>query len=197
MIRRANFCVRPGETFSRLVRWEVPPLVYKPITGIANVAPVRITATAHGVPDGWRVAIESVQGMAEINAQNVPLADSDFVTATLIDVNTLGINSVNAANFGTYVSGGYVVYYALPDFTGYSAQMVWTDPYTQAVLLVLSTANSRIALDNTAKTIALTVSATDTAALIFTVEADYRLTITSPSGVVTPILKGHVTLDLT
>jgi|SRR5579862_5591183 len=196
-LKRANFFVRPGETFQRLVRWEVPPLVYKAISNIGNVAPARITATGHGVPDGWRVAVQSVIGMDEINARNDPLEDDDFIPATLIDANTLDLNSINAADFAPYVSGGYVVYHALPSFAGCSAQMVWTDPFTGDVLLTLSTGNSRITLDDTAKTIALFVSATDTQALTFTVEAEHRLTLTDGSGVVTPILRGNVILDLT
>jgi hypothetical protein len=51
-----------------------------------------------------------------------------------------------------------------------------------------------IALDDTVKTILLTISATDTAALTF-LAGVYDLELVSGSGVVTQILKGNITVD--
>lgn len=48
-----DFVIEQGKTFQHVLRWETLPFVYKPITGISQVAPARVTATGHGLPDGW------------------------------------------------------------------------------------------------------------------------------------------------
>lgn len=60
-------------------------------------------------------------------------------------------------------------------------------------LMFLGAANSRIAIDATAKTITLTISAADTAAIAWT-KGVYDLEMVSPTGVVTAILSGKVTV---
>ena len=56
-----DLVIKQGKTFSKVLRWEAPPIIYKPITAITNAAPVRITSANHGIIDGWRVAIVSVK----------------------------------------------------------------------------------------------------------------------------------------
>lgn len=60
-------------------------------------------------------------------------------------------------------------------------------------LIFLSTTNGRIVLDTTRKTITLTVSATDTAAMTWKKGA-YDLEMVSPTGIVTALLTGNVTV---
>lgn len=61
-------------------------------------------------------------------------------------------------------------------------------------LMFLSPANARIVLDAALKTITLTVSATDTAALTWK-KGSYDLEMVSPAGVVTALLTGTVTVS--
>lgn len=152
-----------GKTFKQIIRCETPKLIYKPITGITKNGPPVITATAHGVPDGWRVAIVGVQGMTEINARNWPLKDEDFIRATALTVNTIELNSVNASNFKAYTSGGYVVYKEPYSLVSHTARMQIRDPDTSALLADLTIANGGIVIDDVACTITRMIKASDTA----------------------------------
>ena len=69
MAATKDLTIQQGRTFSLALRWESQPVVYRPITAIAQTAPARLTVPTHGVPDGWRVAITNVKGMTEINAE--------------------------------------------------------------------------------------------------------------------------------
>ncbi len=120
---KKNLTILQGKTFTLPVKWETEPIVYKAISGITQAAPCVVDCTAHGVPDGWRVAIVSAKGMTQINAENDPPRDSDYVVATKIDVDTLELNSVNSSAYRAWTSGGYVQYNTPKDLSGYSARM--------------------------------------------------------------------------
>ena len=185
--------IHKGKTFTRVIRWETTPFLYKAISAITKAAPAVVTATAHGVPDGWRVAIVSAGGMREINAKYNPPRPSEFHRAKKLSADTLELNEVNSAGFTTYTSGGYVQYYTPVDLSGYSARMTIRDQVGGTSLLSLTTVveNGRIVLDNTAKTITLTISATDTALVTWS-EGVYDLEMVSSGGVVTEILAGTI-----
>jgi hypothetical protein len=191
-----DFTIVKGKTFSRVLRWESSPLVYKAITGITQAAPVVITAVGHGLPDGWRVAVTSVQGMREINAKvpgkgEVPLS-SGFHKATVLSSSTISLNDVNSLEFSAYTSGGTLVYYTPVSLAGATArlQIRATEEATAVLLNLVSPTD--IVLDDTAKTITITISATVTAAFTF-LTGVYELEITI-SGVVTQLLRGSVTV---
>ena len=185
--------IHKGKTFTRVIRWETTPFVYKAITGITKAGPAVVTATGHGVPNGWRVAIVSAGGMREINAKHSPPRPSEFHRATVLTSSTLELNEVNSTDFTTYTSGGYVQYYTPVDLSGYTARMTIRDQVGGTSLLSLTTevGNLRIALDNTAKTITLTISATDTALATWS-EGVYDLEMVSAGSVVTEILAGTI-----
>ena len=189
-----NLTILQGKTFEAVVKWETEPIVYKAITGITQAAPVRITCVGHGVPNGWRVAVVSAKGMTQINAENSPPRSSEYVPATVIDSDTLDLNSVNSSLFKPYTSGGYVQYYTPKDLTGYTARMTIKDEVGGTALLSLTTANSRIALDNTAKTITLTVDAADTETIDWTAGV-YDLELVGSDGSVTALLYGTVSVS--
>jgi hypothetical protein len=161
--------IRKGETFSRVIRWEVGPTIYKNITGATKAGPCVLTVASHGLPDGWRVKrIVSVAGMKQLNTHKVvagawvetPLGE-DFpqgLKATVTDANTIELNQVNASGFDTYTSGGVIECNTPKDLTGYTARMqIRASADADTVLFELTTENSRIVLDNTAKTIELTI----------------------------------------
>lgn len=92
-VKTIDLTIIQGATFQQIVRWEGKPIVWKPITGLSNTAPVSIVAIGHGMVDGWRCVIESVKGPNEINCENNPPRESDWHEATVIDVDTIELNA--------------------------------------------------------------------------------------------------------
>lgn len=188
-----NLNIVRGKTFAQVLRWEASPIVYKPITGVTQTAPAVVTCTGHGVPTGWRVAIVSVKGMTQINAASTPPKTSEYHQATVLTANTIELNTVNAADYKPYVSGGYVQYNTPVELAGFTARMSIKDKVGGTELLRLDTLLGNIVLDNGTKTITMTLSATVTAALAFS-KAVYDLELVSVAGVVTLLLTGAVTV---
>lgn len=189
-----NLIITQGKTFSQVLRWEAPPIVYKAITGIQKSAPVRITVVGHGVPPGWRVAVTGVKGMTDINVEANAVKDKDYLAATVIDVDTVELNDVNATGFKDYVSGGTLQYNTPVGLAGFTARMTIKTKVGGIEILSLTTVNGRIVIDDTNKKITLSLSATDTAALA-PGKGVYELEMVSPSGVVTSILSGAVVIS--
>jgi hypothetical protein len=187
-----------GKTFVQVVRWETTPIVYKAITGISKTAPITITAPGHGAVHGWRGAVTAVQGMKQANAAHTPPWDADYHQITYIDADTVQFNDVNAAEYDAYVSGGYLQYNTPQDLTGYTARMTIKNRAGGTALDTFTSAEGDIVLDNSAKTITLTISATDTAAYTFR-NGVYDLELVSAGGVVTQLLYGSaaVTQEVT
>lgn len=160
-----------GKTLQLALRWETTPFVYKAITAIANTAPASVTATSHGLTSGWRVAVVSVKGMTEINAEDpAKLRSKDFHEVTYVDADTVTLNDVNAAEFSTYASGGYLQFYTPRDLTNWTCRVKFKDKVGGTVLLSTEAADSpnnliTATVDNTAKVISILVPATATAAL--------------------------------
>ena len=192
MAKRLNLVLLQGDTFSRVIRWETPPFVYKPITGITQAAPAVITAIAHSLATGWRVAVVSVQGMREINAENDPPRDSEYRQVTVTDVDHVALNKVNSAEFDPYTSGGYLQFYTPVDLAGYTARMTIKDRVGGTVLHTLVSPTD-IVIDNSAHTITLTISAIITAGWTW-VTSTYDLELVSAAGVVTKLYKGSITI---
>lgn len=188
-----DFTLLQGKTFSRVIRWETSPIVYKAISAIQQVAPARLTVTAHGAVDGWRAAVVSVKGMSEINAVNEPPRKDDYKPVTVLDANTVEFNDINAADFHAYTSGGYLQYNTPTDLTGFTARMSIKDKIGCTVLHSLTTENGGIALDNVNKTITLTIAATETDDFAWT-RGVYDLEMVSPLGVVTCLLCGKISV---
>lgn len=186
--------IEQGKTFSLTVRWATLPFVYSAITAITKAAPAVITSPAHGVPDGWRVAVVSAGGMRRINAKNTPPRSSDYHRATVVDSSTVSLNDVNSTDYSAYTSGGYLQYKTPVDLAGFTARMSIKDDVGGTELLRLDTTNGRITLDNAAKTIALSISAADTAAITW-LEGVYDLELVSGSGVVSLVMSGSVAVD--
>lgn len=185
---KLNLTIYQGSTFSEVFRWESPIKVYKTITNITQAAPAVITSTSHGVPNGWRVKVTNVVGMKEINSTDT------YRKATVLTTNTIELNDINAVGYTAYTSGGILEYNSPIDLSGYTARMqIRAKLEDTTTLLELTTANNRIALDNTNKTITLTVSATDTALITWT-SGVYSLELVSAGGVVSTLISGNVTV---
>lgn len=189
---REDFVVEQGRTFQRIVRWETTPIVYKAITAVQQSAPVTITSTAHGIPDGWKATVIDVKGMTELNAGHNPPQDSDFKRVTVVDANTVQFNEISSASYKSYKSGGYLAYYTPVTLTGYTGRMTVRDKIGGTALVTL-TNGSGVVIDASAKTITITISAASTATYTWS-RGVYDLELESPSGVVTALLYGSITL---
>lgn len=154
--------LRQGSTFHRVLRWASNATVFKTITAIAKTAPCQITAAGHGLATGWKVAVESVVGMSEINAKHTPPFASDFHTVTKVDGNTITLDEVNATGYRTYVSGGVLRYLAPKSLAG-TARMKIKDRVGGTVLYTPT-----VTLDDTNHTITVTIPAADTAGFTWT-----------------------------
>ena len=186
-----DFCVNAGETFKPILRWGSDVLISKAITGITQAAPAVVTAVGHSVPDGWQVAVVSAKGMTQINAERFPPAGADWHRATLLTVDTVQLDGVNAADYSAYLSGGFLVYNTPTSLSGMTATMTIRDaPVIGAVLNTL-TSTAGIVLDNTAKTITPTLA---TAGLVWTV-GYYDLELTDLNSIVIQVLSGVITIN--
>lgn len=192
MANTQDFVITQGKTFSQVLRWEAPPIIYKPITAISKVAPVSITAAGHSVPSGWRVAVVSVVGMTEINAKNTPPRATDYHQATVVDPNTVALNDINASGYTAYVSGGYLQFNTPVNLTGFTARMTIKDRITAPNLLVCTTGGT------TGLTLPTTAGADGTAVWSAAPAGSSRSITWTPSTTVTPgsIIDTHELLRL-
>lgn len=185
---KVNFKIYQGSTFSEVLRWESSKKVYKTITSITKAAPAVITSTAHGVPSGWRIKVTDVAGMKEINSSDT------YRIATVLSADSIELNDINSSSYTAYTSGGTLEYNEPVDLSGFTARMQIREKIDSATtLLELTTVNNRIIINNTDKTITLTIDAITTAGLTFTT-AVYSLELVSSGGVVTPFASGTITL---
>lgn len=176
-----------GSTFKEVLRWESATKGYAPITAITKSAPMVATSAAHSIPVGWRGTFANVVGMTEVN-------NLGYITVSSADTNTMTFNLVNSLGYKDYISGGVFEYNVPVDLTGYTARMqIRAKLEDTTVIHELTTENSGITLNNTLKTIELTIPATTTAGFTFNT-AVYSLELVSSGGIVTPFLNGTLTL---
>lgn len=197
-----DLAIQQGKTFSLVIRWESEPVIRKAITAIslASGAP-RLTVAGHGLTNGWRCAVTRAKGMTQINAENYPLRSSDYHPATVIDTDTVEFNDVtpvddNGKEWPAYVSGGFLEWYSPVDLTGQTARMKIKDKIGGTVLASTEPGDAplnvlSIAINNAAKTITLTIAATDTDDFAWKTGV-YDLEMVSATGVVVAIMAGKV-----
>lgn len=189
-----SWTIRQGRTFKYVLRPEMLPLIYKPITGIAQAAPISITATGHGLASGWSAAVTNVVGMTQINAVANSLRDSDFRPVTVVDTNTITINSVDAAGFSPYVSGGSLIYYTPVSLAGATARLNLRDALGGTLLYEMSSTIGNIVLNDTTHTITLTIPAADTTGFTF-LSAVGDLEVIHSDSSVDELLRIEVTVE--
>lgn len=194
-VKRIDLEVRRGATFQLPILWEGSMLIYRQISSIANSSPIRISSAAHGIPDGWLVAVANVKGMAELNAASNPPADAEFRRATVLDANTIEFNRVNGAAFRAHMSntGQLVFYEPMLPIVGLKARMQIKNKVGGTVLYQLTTENGGIAIDVVLKRITLDFPADAFVGAAWKTGV-YDLETEDPNGVVTPILYGAFAL---
>ncbi|GAA0721374.1 hypothetical protein [Dokdonella soli] len=195
----APLSVGQGTTFTRVYRWSAPPLIYKPVTAVPSLTPLTLTVTAHGVPNGWPVALTALGGLAALNASNWPPAPSDYLTATVVDTNTLAFTDVDASRVGTYTSGGTIAYLTPVPLTGVTGTLTILQPQGPPFTLTppfppaLPTPILTIAAVVTpaAQTISIMLTAAQTQALA-SGQYTYTLEVTDSTGAVTLLDQGQL-----
>jgi hypothetical protein len=183
---KQNYTVYQGSTFQEVIRWESATKVYIPITGASKSAPLVISATAHGMPAGWRCKISNVSGMKELNSD-------EYIVSTSATSDSITFNNINSLGYSTYVSGGVVEYYRPIDLTGYTAKLQIREKLnSDTVIKELNTTNGGIVLDTALSTITLNILAADTAEFTFK-SAVYSLELIS-GATVTQLMTGSLSL---
>jgi len=187
---KLNYKVYQGATFQEIYRWESQTKVYASIQAISKTAPCIITTTTNSnIPQGWRFRVTGVQGMKEINT----VADA-FYVATEINAQQVTVNEINSAGYTTYTSGGILEYNQPVDLSIYSARMQIRETVDSTTIIHEATsANSQIVLNNTNKTITITIPAGVTQNFTFET-AVYSVELFEATGRVIPFLVGNLSL---
>lgn len=153
-----------GKTFYTEFQWAQSTFTYKSISAMTNAAPISITATSHGMPDNWLFAISAASGLTELNASEDPPVDDDWYLGTVVDANTITINSVNGALLSTYTSGGYIQYRTPVSLSGYDARVEIRDEIGGTLLWSGNSVDGEMTVNNSTKVISLRIPPADTAA---------------------------------
>lgn len=188
-----NIALTKGSTYLHAVQWMQEDFSYLPIEGITKAAPVKIKATGHKLPDHWPVAIQSVEGMRELNAANDPPKGKDFKRVRVVDADYIELRNVNALNFKPYTRGGVLVFHAPEDLTGCTARMTVRDKVGGTELFSLTTANNRLSVNVTGGYIGIVLTAEDTAAMAWK-KGVYDLELIGADGKVTKVAAGEITV---
>lgn len=190
---KVNLKIYQGATFKQVFRWESETKVYAAISAVAKSAPVRITlADPLQVPPlGWRAWVVGVLGMKELNN-----TEDNYYQVTNNTGGVVEINSVNASQFGTYTTGGHLVYnlpVPLSNYTSGRLQIRKKITDTEPVL-TLTTENGGIVLDAQNHQLLVVITATQTALLDFT-SAVYDLELVDFQGGVVRFAQGSLLLS--
>lgn len=184
---KINFKIVQGSTFTEVLRYESSTKVYTPITAVFKAAPMVITAAGHNILNGWRAKISNVGGMTEAN-------NLDWIIVSNVAGDNITFNSVNAAGFKDYTSGGVLEYNQPVSLSGITARMQIREKLTSTTTIQeLTTENGMIVVNDTTKTIVLQIPATTTAAYTFK-SAVYSLELISGTTII-PFIHGNITLD--
>ena len=187
---KINYKIYQGSTFQETFRWESETKVYVPISAIAKSAPCVVTTTTpHNLPVGWRFRVVGAGGMKEINSTG-----EEYHLSTLIPTTTtVEINQVNSLAYTAYTNGGVVEFNQPVPLTGYAARMQIRETVdSPTVIHEATTQNSQISLDNTTKTIQITLLANVTQSFTFST-AVYSLELYNGNNVI-PFIYGNLTL---
>lgn len=177
-----DITIRRGSTFRWVIRVEQPKVVYVPITAIDKTAPVRLHAVAHGLTSGRRFLVTGAKGLTALNAKNSPPRATDYHKASVVDADTIEVNSINAANAAAYTGGGMIQYNAPLDMTGYEIRMqARASEKSEVVVFAASTTDGKIVMQPDGMSAVLTLSDTLTSAITAS-SAVYDVEFVAPDG---------------
>lgn len=170
-----DLSIKQGKTYTLVIRAEIEPIVRKPITAISlDYGAPRLSVAAHGLTNGWRAAVTRVKGMTQINAPDIKPKPADYRPVTVIDAGTIEFNDVTPVDdsgneWPAYTSGGFLEWLTPIDLTGKTARMKIRAKADKSSTLLASSDVAdapknvlTLTVDNTAKTITLSIPATAT-----------------------------------
>lgn len=186
---KINYKIYQGSTFQEVYRWESETKVYVPIQAIQKSAPCVITTqNAHNLPQGWRFRVVGAGGMKELNSQG-----DGYYLATNVTSTTIEANQINSLGYTTYTSGGVIEYNQPVPIAGYSARMQIRETVdSPTVLHEATTQNGQLIINDTSKTIQITILGNITQTFDFTT-AVYSIELYTGNNVVT-FAAGNITL---
>lgn len=186
---KINYKIYQGSTFQEVYRWETQTKVYVPIQSISKAAPCVITTSQnHILPNNWRFKVVGAGGMKEINNTG-----DSYHIATGTTGTTITLNQVNSLQYTAYTTGGVVEYNEPVDLSTYSARMQIRETVDSTSTIYEATSQAgQIVLDNTYKTITITILGNITSQFNFTT-AVYSLELYNGNNVI-PFLVGNLTL---
>lgn len=146
---------RLGATYETALRISSQAMMYASISGMSQSAPLEVTATAHGIPDGWQVAVIGAKGMTETNAADPNnIKESEYHRCTVVDADTVVIDGISSERFKAYQSGGYLAFRAPADLSGYaSGRMDVKAKVGGDVLLTRNTVNGGLLIDSSTSSV--------------------------------------------
>jgi hypothetical protein len=188
---RISYRIYQGSTFKETLRWESETKQYAQISGVSKAAPCVITtASAHTIPLNWRIRVNGVNGMKDINTAST----TDYYLVTSKTTNTVTLNQINSSDYGAYTTGGIIEWNTPIPLAGYTAQMQIRESIdSTTVIHELTSANGGISIDPINYTISFNISAVTTATFNFDA-AVYSCELTDNQGLVYPFLSGGITL---
>ena len=183
----ATIKITEGSDYSDYIQWATSECRFVDATLVPG-APLRITATGHGIIDGWGLVyiLRSDDFDAEIPR-----------TVKVVDANTLTIPCLDG---GAMTAGPVVLRVLEPvDLAGFTARMhVRATVESTATLLDLDTGNPvgepRIVVDNTTKRISRIIPHQYTTALTWD-KGVYDMEMVASDGTVTRIDSGAVVVS--
>lgn len=151
---------RLGATYEMPLRISSQVMMYAPISGMAQSAPLEVTSTAHSILDGWQVAVIGAKGMAEINAADPnDIKASEYYRCTVVDADTVIIDGISSERFKPYQSGGHLAFRAPADLSGYaSGRMDVKAKVGGDVLLTRNTVNGGLFIDSATSSVFVRIS---------------------------------------
>lgn len=185
---KLNFTVYQGSTFKQLMRWESSTVGYATIIDIQKSAPVRITTPGHAIPNDWRVRINGVNGMKEINTGET------YYTANVVSSSIIEINSINSIPYTAYTSGGVLEYNTPISLTDVTARMRIVETLGSTdILYEATTENGKILIDTDNYTITVVIPAEVTSTFNF-LKAVYEMSIIR-AGEIVPFATGIIYVE--
>lgn len=161
-----------GRDYKFVLQPSTARVIYKPVTAIANNAPVRLTVDGHGIPPGW-----AVQPIGRAGASPLLLVGPQRVT--VVDVDTIELNARHSLDWPAYAGGVQLAFNEPLSLDGYAAVLrVYHDRTDAAVLFSLTEGEGLTIADST---LSAHFTAAQTA-LIAGETAKYDLTVSDASG---------------
>lgn len=186
MAPEIELSITKGKTFEFAFLYAEDELLYLPITAMTNKAPCRLAISGHGLPDGWPVQVQCVKAPSELNS-----ADGEHYFATVVNADTVELNTVNAHCWKAFAGSGLLVCRKPANLAGWKARAQVRDRVGGEVLFSwhsdpAETPDGVIEVDEAASAFVFHIDATTTTSLAWK-RGVYDAEIIAPTGEVYPL----------